>query len=1165
MEKAIILQTKESIIDKLDKFTKSESEFDPNEFTGLYELLTPALSLSGHDIIFSEMSEYKKINVYQKSSLVTSQKKVYHKVYEFTNPNESIPEDKVLNLIVSYGIKPDYKSHTFTHFYKGPDTMANTEEMFVNNQKKFVESFYNPNKSEYLPVTINKLYGDIVFEYIRKLQDTDLYTLYGDMFKDVINYYFTIGESSITFNKIPLIDAFTFSHSTDVLFNMFNNITSLDVDYFLLSNKEKLKIMRDTYVPTVLTSSDLNIQQIFELIVNNCTLLNFEQELYNLYLRTKNIILLKIMIYFNYHLPKYNVPIIVTEYYLQFKYKPIRTYADVIYNKKLRENINWFLSWDITYMNLIQTEYQTVNTTFDRLILLMYIGNNLTNGDENFKGININSYLPITSDPLSESELMTVEMIRSKRILSQPVSMSMPAILNLNYLSLLDTNHYNVFSYYVLKKTSLLYTQSEPINMNANLIKMLELIANKNINYEIACKVWKFCYDNYFSTVSIENSLLIFPTLLVFFVKSYKKEKELTDFINYVIEHNKSIDTKYINYTVPADFNKSSVEEIFYSVQIVSLLDYFMNKNSVTKTKAVELGLIPMSFKFGWVEGFTRIIDKLGGINELKTLIRDGICDPNNLNVSDDNFITFMDLIIAALKKFEKKDDINKTIFKPYLLRFIESKITYIEEEDEEKIIYLINSFIEILKFYNGKIVGGKPLVSKDDMKKFWELKDKQVNIIHLAAATGSVKLLEHLLITAKSDIKISFSSETDYGRNILFYIKNIEQLDLILSLPGLTAERLADIFYKVDAMGRSVFYTWFTKETSIVKDLLDRVLPRLPVPLNYSADIIISGFTEPLTKYLVDNPIDNMDTLIPLLKTHNLVSQEIELYFVISKNIKKTDLTPADIEELKLILVSEQINDLLKNSLNKNYENTLLNLFDLDTAGVTLKYYVNYIIKNIETITSIKQGIYLNDVEGNKAIELLLPYIYKNSILLNDIMSFLETMVKLGKADEIRQIHFLPSLLEIPTGINYTPNKTHIRNCFSFAFHIIKKYVSDDEINKEITLKSGKYKPIHELCGFGRSHTWKNIGGYLNLYYYLYGKTTPMPDFIMPSGYEIIRAPIETTTFIENDFDMELIPDSADKVNIPVFDHYLNFPTITELADFHYAYTYEHKTFPLM
>ena len=121
---------------------------------------------------------------------------------------------------------------------------------------------------------------------------------------------------------------------------------------------------------------------------------------------------------------------------------------------------------------------------------------------------------------------------------------------------------------------------------------------------------------------------------------------------------------------------------------------------------------------------------------------------------------------------------------------------------------------------------------------------------------------------------------------------------------------------------------------------------------------------------------------------------------------------------------------------------------------------------------------------------------------------------------------------------------------------------MSDSEINEIIIDNNGKYKPIHILCGFGRSQKWKNVGGYLNLYYYLYGKTTPMPDFIEPTGYNVDEETIDVDTFLENDFDIELIPNESEKENIPMFDHYLTFPTDNELLENKYSYSYSYPEF---
>ena len=627
-----------------------------------------------------------------------------------------------------------------------------------------------------------------------------------------------------------------------------------------------------------------------------------------------------------------------------------------------------------------------------------------------------------------------------------------------------DENYLYLFRNYVLKKAGLTVAVNINNTLKLTLKNLLYFIRDAKITWTNACEVWKFNYNNHWSANPIQNSHLIYNNLFEFYSKNYvPRASEVMGFISFVIDHNKSLpaDKKYINYTVDETFSKKHVKEIFYGLPLVSLLEYLMNTNGIDKEKAKELGLFQMAFEFGWVEGFTKILNKLGGVNELKTLIRDNICEPNYLDVSGINFGEIMGKIIDALKKFNKKSEVKQVVFRPYLLRFINSKVTYIDEDSESELIKLINGFIDIIQNYKTKLdEKNKPIISTPDARDFWAIKYDGLNILHLAAATGSVELLKHILVTASDNIPISFMSESDNGRNILFYIKNIDQLDFILSLDKVKPY-YRQMFYKVDNEGKSVLYTWINKETSIITDLLQRSFTKLPMPLEYNTDTVIPGFSETLTNYLVDNPIDNMDMLIPLLKANNLVGPEIDLYFVISKNIEQTSLTPENITELKLVLASPKVGDLIKRCIHKDYSHTLSSLINLDTSNSNIKLYLDYLITNIETISTIKPeilSIYVPS-ENKKAIEILLPYIYKSKFLFTHILEYLSILKKSGQTEEIRQINFLPSILEIPLGINYTANKDHISKCFAFAFYILKTYVSDSEINKLITLKSGNYK----------------------------------------------------------------------------------------------------------
>ena len=1151
-----------SKIDEIKKYDKTEEQFVKDDFTGAYELLTPILSLSGYgEIIFKgEGATYKIINIYQ-MSLTKNQHstKVYHKVREFTNPNKSISEDKVLNLFVNYPYK---NTPVQTLFSKGPELMDNTDTLFVSDEKQFVECFYNPVEPDYLDVTTYKVYSNFVFEYIRKLKDNNLFNLYGDRFKEVIDYYFTIDKSSITFNKIPLIDAFNFANCKDKL----NFLKISDENYYsnlMLLNNHIIKLK--DYTATVLKSNELEVKQVIDLIVNKCTLEDYRNELLHLFCRTNNKIFFKIYIIFEelFNSTPFEIENSLLEYYLQFKYKPFSSHTNVIYNKKLIENTKWFLCWDLTYLHLIQTEYQP--DIFNKLFLKLYNGNTFINRYNDFKGININAYLPISFKKFSDYNSKLVNFINSKnyQVILFDESMKIPNLMDLSSLAMLDKDYFSVFYQFILLKIGLFTVISEP-DFNDILQNMLELIYTNKISCVTACKVWEFSFINFYSALlqsGKNKSLEIYKVLANFLQKNTVIDNNLKDFINWIIDHNRNLPIQYIDYNL---IDPKYISLIFFYFPSVELLLNLMKTNKITTDKEKEFGLFSMTLQYVWIDGFQILLKNLGGSKNLKNFIINEMINLNDLDISNENFIEFMNYIFTYLKSctFEKAE-MNKIISRNYLLIFIGKAVSNIDEDKENKIILLINSFIDFLDHFNKVIVNSRPLVTDSDKKKFWEMKLNGVDIFNLVAQTGSVKVLQHVLETVKENIKLSFTVKTDKNRNMLFHIKNVEQLNFIVSLKHLTTQLLNSMFYEVDTEGKSVLFIWFTKNKRIVFDLLEVITPKI-LPLSYTVESSIPGFDKTLTEFLIDNQIDNMNKLIPLLKKIKLVDDRIDLYYVISKNIENKSITDEDLLELRSVLISDELDKLLHTCLLKNYSNTLKTLLNMNQKAV-LKVYIEYLKKNIQTINIFNEDIYLLDIDDNKVIEILLPYIYINSFLFDNIVKFLKNIEKSQNSD-FKKIKFLPGLLEIPTFVNYTANKDHLQNCFSFAFFIIRNYVNVDEINKIITSNNGCYKPIHVLCGFGRSQIWKNVGGYLNLYYYLYDKTTEMSNYQMPTGYDVIinidKQQIQVSSFIENDFDMDLITDFVEKTNIPVFDHYLTFPNDAELVENHYAYTYEHKNF---
>jgi len=178
---------------------------------------------------------------------------------------------------------------------------------------------------------------------------------------------------------------------------------------------------------------------------------------------------------------------------------------------------------------------------FNKLFLKLYNGNTFINRYNDFKGININAYLPISFKKFSDYNSELVNFINSKnyQVIFFDENMKIPNLMDLSSLAMLDKDYFSVFYQFILLKIGLFTVISEP-DFNDILQNMLELIYTNKISCVTACKVWEFSFINFYYALlqSGKNKSLEIYKVLANFLQKNTETDNLKDFINWIIDHN---------------------------------------------------------------------------------------------------------------------------------------------------------------------------------------------------------------------------------------------------------------------------------------------------------------------------------------------------------------------------------------------------------------------------------------------------------------------------------------------------------------------------------------------------------------------------------------------------------------------------------------------------
>ena len=1134
------------------EFASSNYEFASSDYELIYKLLTPSVSWNSYDIFLYDIN-VKKINLYM------SKNNIYHLVYEYINPTIGLP-DLSKSFVVSFN-KEDLVKF---------EPIDIGEEKYVNNHIDLVKNYNFASNSIILGTYY--LCNDIVKDYLLNFYNQDSFEIYDSTFKYFVNFFYTKNNNELIFNNISLINAFAATNLNDFELNITQVIQDNLLDLEVKSINKTFNINKDLYILV----DSLNICEIVDQLINKCTNQNFKSELLKLYIQTYNLNYIKLLVYFNNS--QYEIDDSTREVYKQQKFKNIKSYDDIIYNKKLFTNndfVNWSLRWELTLFKIMYTNSN--NSNINTIILNCYIGNCIKTTQNNLRGINKNSILMndtyLLSSVLNQEEVKINKEIIDKSIFYKMIYnktnvdySKLPLIkliidLNNSFLS----NMFLKFIFYNFQATnsSLLipYQVAKPLELDNVFLHIIKTICENERVLEKGKKLYTFVVNTFNLSYS-KNSLNIIPSLnkLISEKKINKETDSVIDFINFVID-NPTIEIKKKNYpNFVFEPNKLNLlVSIFKYVRSIKLLNKLYEVHQLNIDFEIESELfIKKIIEMNWYDGFKQIFKLTGGEDKVKYFLNSGKIKLTDIPIKSYYFPDYFKYLIdkiVILDKDKKVTNNKLLIAEKYVLEFLSRVLTYADDVAGNNIEFAITTIIK--KFTNNKF-------SNKEIQNYWQSKLNGENIYHMVIQTQNIDLMEFVFIKKKDDIRLSASSLSDTNRNILYYIKSVKQLEFILKLPFTSdKELLKNMFNQVDINGKSVMYTWFTKSElrEDIYKLLSLILPM--ITLDYNADTVIPGFNTNLTYFIINNVSiysDDLNDLIQLLIESKLVNSEIDILLLFSENKSMNELTEHDKQKLKNLFNNdlETIDIIVDYCLSNNNINTFINLLKFDENSQLNKYISKFLLNNDISNININNDILLKkDTFGKTQLHYLVDKIFDYPISLSNLKKCLLIL----SLEEIKSLNLLSNLLQITTDIIYEPNKKHISNCFNFIYNFIKNNISDEEINQILTDNETKSKPIHIYCGFGRSHMWKNVGGYLNIYYYLYGKTTAMLDFRKPSNYDEKKTEtIQVYSFIENDFDINLIPDESNKENIPIFDHYLTLPTDEELADYKYSYIYSNQ-----
>ena len=715
----------------------------------------------------------------------------------------------------------------------------------------------------------------------------------------------------------------------------------------------------------------------------------------------------------------------------------------------------------------------------------------------------------------------------------------------------------------------------------------------------------KFNFNFYFDILIIDNNLvnqviqlynafiLIFksnltttkfniPNILTEYImknssfKSFKKSELFERLVLNIIDNpNPTIKAlKLYEYKINDDINVAM--GIFNYIRNTKLLDYYYQANGFNKDlKINEKPFLIKTIEDDWYDGFVKVLERSGGKDSMfKYLIENSILKIKMFKLSSSNFCNYINLYFEQIKKLEPKVQKKELITTNQLIESLYTiKDTIIGDEEMANIKCLFNNYINFFKYLQEIKKGNSQWLTSKEIKDFFNMKTIEgYNLYHLIVLISSDELINYIFTDLEKDleeqkIKISISvKELDNkNQNLFFLIKDIEILKLLLSKKQFSNEGvLKEMVKLINTDGIGLINVWYNNvnTNSVFTELLTLTIKYF----EYTELTPIPGFNKNFNELILSNDIDNMDDLIVLLKANSLLDKSIDDLMVLFENKEWTVLDEIAKENITRIYNSNDTNGtiekLLEYCFKYNKTNTIHNFIILSSEkpNFIISKYLYIFYKNNYDITKIesqitKENILKKDIDDKTILNLMANDLITNVAVFNIFKIFISKLSN----DEIKSISLLKDLYNLPNinTVQYYSNDIHIINVLTFIY---KLTISLSSVNNDIFDENlGNYKLIHILYGNGRSIVWQNVGMYLNLYYLLYKNTQPIADFIPYLNYSNTSSStkIIVKTFAENDFDINLVSDNADKNGLPILEHYLTIPSINELEQNHLIYNY--------
>ncbi len=1126
---------------------------------------------------------YSKINIYIKSLLR------YYLVSSFDNTNQSLP---VGNFI--------YTQTNNTIKLKSFDITSQNPKYIVTEQSlQPINYFFDgSNMANY------RIYFDHYKTFLKQLNNIspNSFDIYSNTFKDLVNYFFEDLEGNPTIKDNKLINSYIITASLPFLYiKIFANKINLSSNDYEIELYKSYKNNND-YTPSILERSKTTLELI-ENIKANITPEIVNDELINCYSNTKDIKYLQLLkIYNNFNKDDYRNDPILLSYTQQF-YKNIDNFENFKYNKNIYSNkkliLFWFI-WDLVLIYFLFNPTQKLLLEFSpntqMLFYDIYVCNFIINSNL-LQNKNI-LYAPFSIDELPESKESTniIELInhinnntflpnlkdlfieKSQILLISDILLPFPKP---NYSIVYDL----LFSNYFLEKIKIL--QKIDIIKSFSFPYYFNLVALYKRNVKTVMLIYVVFMELFVTT---ESRLFNIPQILTDYnlsessqtlaVKIFQKSDIFEELVLNIINNPNPKIKALCNFIIPNNIESISKSmKIFNYVRNTMLLNYYYQSNGfnrdliVESTETHETGVAPktelfiiQTIKNDWYEGLVKIAEQTGGINDVfKHLIKNDLLGLNIFKLSSSNYCNYIKLYFSQLNKLDFKTQKNTLFSTNKIVEILNIyKNTILSDEDIDNIKCLIDNYIEVMINLQSqdKSTATKWLTTKE-IKTFLNTKTSDgYNLYHLAVLINNVDLINYIFSELELKIKLSISvKELDNdGQNLFFLIKDYRILELLLTKNQFQNKTvLEELCQKVNSGNHGLISAWHNNNDTS-KDLHNLLNLTLRY-FNYDSNTIIPGFYRNMTSIILTNTFDNLQELFLVLQTYNLLDENInDILFLFEDKM----LAQLSEEEKARFIHIYNINEpkdtmsrILEYCIQNNKDNSIMIFLLLIPNQILIKHFMIFINNNYDLMKII--GFFNREViiEQYKSGTSILHYVAKASINSERYYFLFKYLFERLNSEDIKTLQILKSLCELPnintTDFNY--KNTHILDVLTYFYKIITK-MNMETINEDI----GQYKAIHVLFGNGRSVTWQNVGMYLNIYYYLYTNTTPMPSFVPYPGYNDTSSgtKIIVNSFAENDFDCDLVPEEANKEGLPVLEHYLTVPSIAELEKNHFSYSYK-------